>query len=260
MAPGGQLGGEPPPRFVIGPDDIRRGTLRLSGDEGHHARNVLRLRPGDALVAIDGRGAEYEAVVQVQTADGVLARVVKTTRRTREPVLTLTLAQAVLKPTYLPAVVAYATALGAAEVVLFPAARSVPREVDEQERRHLNAVAAAAAKQSLRAVIPAVKGPVAFREMVKLGNAADRALVCAAELTPEPLARLMAERPPQANRFLVAIGPEGGFDERELAELTAAGFRPLGLGPRRLRAELAAATACALVLYAGGDLGPGTAS
>ena len=60
-------GAEPPPRFIIDPDDVRDDIVRLRGAEGHHAKNVLRLGRGDPFVAIDGRGVEYEAVVEVRS-------------------------------------------------------------------------------------------------------------------------------------------------------------------------------------------------
>jgi len=259
MTPGGRRerqGGEPPPRFFVPAEDVRGDTVRLTGDEGHHARDVLRLNPGDVFIALDGRGAEHEAVVSVYTADGLVAKIRRTTRRSREPLTSLALAQAVIKPPKLAAVVAFGTALGVAEFIFFESARSLRRDVDAGELSHLNAVAAAAVKQSLRSVLPAVHPPVSLECVLTSGRRYDRALACVEDDGAPPLAKTLAGRRPAANRILVVVGPEGGWDGREREQAAAAGFAPLDLGPRRLRSELAAPAACALVLFAAGDLGP----
>jgi 16S rRNA (uracil1498-N3)-methyltransferase len=249
-------GGEPPPRFIIAPDDVRDGVVRLSGAEGHHAKNVVRLGRGDFFVAVDGRGAEYEAQVEIRTADGLLGKVLRTTRRSREPIARVTLAQALLKPGELAEVVKQGTALGVAEFAFFECARAQRSELAPREVAHLKGVAAAAVKQSLRAVLPKISGPENFARVLARAHEADVALLCNRGAGAEPLADVVSRTSPAPSRFLVAVGPEGGFDADEEERAAASAFRPLDLGPRRLRAELAGPVACALVLYAAGDLGP----
>lgn len=247
---------EPPPRFIIDADDVRDGIVRLSGAEGHHAKNVLRLGRGDAFVAIDGRGAEYEAVVEIRSGDGLLGKVVRTTRRSREPLARVTLAQALLRPAELGTVVSQATALGVSEFLFFECARVQRRELPPRELQHLRGVAAAAVKQSLRAVLPEVAGPASFGDVLARGRAADAAFICDADPSAAPLADALRNRKPPPSRFVVAVGPEGGFDAAEEESALDAGFKILDLGPRRLRADLAGAVACSLIFHASGDLGP----
>ncbi|HUU56516.1 MAG TPA: RsmE family RNA methyltransferase [bacterium] len=247
---------EPPPRFIIDPDDVRDGIVRLRGAEGHHARNVIRLGRGDPFVAIDGRGVEYEAVVEVRSGDGLLGKVMRTTRRSREPLARVVLAQALLRPAELGAVVSQGTELGVSEFALFECGRSQRREVPPRELEHLRGVAAAAVKQSLRAVLPKVAGPVSFGDVLAHGRDADVAFICKADPAAEPLAEVLGRRKPRPSRFVVAVGPEGGFDRAEEERALDAGFKILELGPRRLRADFAGAVACALIFHASGDLGP----
>lgn len=255
MLASGPGGREPPPRFIVSPTDIVDDVLYLRGEEGHHARNVLRLRRGDGLVAIDGTGGEYEATVQVHTADGLIARVTKRRRRSNEPLTRLTLAQGVTRNAKLTLVVGQAVPLGVSEVLLVSCARSAA-EVTENELRHLNAVATAATKQALRAVVPPVTGPVSWQEAIKRGGRQDLRFICLPSDRAAPLATAVASKPRRGLNVIILAGPEGGFEPREIEEAEAAGFRALDLGPRRLRSELAATAACALVLHAAGDLGP----
>ncbi|UCH77617.1 MAG: 16S rRNA (uracil(1498)-N(3))-methyltransferase [Candidatus Coatesbacteria bacterium] len=247
---------EPPPRFIVGPEDVADGIVRLRGSEGHHAKNVLHLGRGDPFVALDGRGAEYEATVEIRTPDGLIGKVLRTTRRSREPLARVALAQALVKPPALAAVVHQATALGAHEFVVFECARSLRREFPPRERRHLEAVAQAAVKQSLRSVVPRLSGPQSFAETLKYGRDFELAFQCRPEATATPLAAVVGEGRPGPSRFVVMVGPEGGFTADEEEQATGAGWRPLDLGPRRLRTELAGPVACALILHAVGDLGP----
>jgi 16S rRNA (uracil1498-N3)-methyltransferase len=249
-------GGEPPPRFIIAPDDVRDGIVRLAGAEGHHAKNVLRLGRGDPFVAIDGRGVEYEAEVEIRTGDGLLGKVLRTTRRSREPLARVALAQALLKPAELAEVVKQATALGVSEFVFFECARSQRREFTTRETKHLEGVAAAAVKQSLRAVVPKIYAPKTFADVMAHGRDFDAAFICRRGAGAAPLTGIVGRGKPGPSRFLVAVGPKGGFDADEEKRAAAASFRPLDLGPRRLRSELAGPVACTLIFYAAGDLGP----
>lgn len=249
-------GGEPPPRFIIAPDDVSDGIVRLAGAEGHHAKNVLRLGRGDPFVAVDGRGVEYEAEVEIRTADGLLGKVVRTTRRSREPLARVALAQALLKPAELAEVVKQATALGVSEFVFFECARSQRREVAAREKKHLEGVASATVKQSLRAVVPKIYAPKTFADVLARARDFDVAFMCKRDAGAASLAEVIGRGKPGPSRFLVAVGPEGGFDADEEKRAAGAAFRPLDLGPRRLRAELAGPVACALIFHASGDLGP----
>jgi 16S rRNA (uracil1498-N3)-methyltransferase len=235
---------------------LRDGIIRLSGAEGHHAKNVLRLGRGDPFVAIDGHGVEYEAEVEILTGDGLLGKVLRTTRRSREPLARVALAQALLKPPELAEVVKQATALGVTEFIFFECARSQRREFAGRELAHLEAVAAAAVKQSLRAVVPKIHAPKSFADVLTRSRDFDAAFMCRRDADAAPLTGIIGRGKPGPNRFLVAVGPEGGFDAEEEKQAATTGLRPLDLGPRRLRAELAGPVACTLIFYAAGDLGP----
>ncbi len=249
-------GAEPLPRFIVAPEDVRGDVIVVRGAEGHHARNVLRLDKGDGFVAVDGRGAEYDAVVQMRTTDGIRGRVTRATRRNREPVAQLTLGIPLLPTPKIALIVGQATALGVREFVIYESARAVKRTVTPLELKHLNAVAAAVVKQSLRSVVPPVVGPKPLTEVIRAANRFDGAFLCRLDATADPLPRLLGRRPSTANKLIVAVGPEGGFEPEEEEAAGAAGWRTLDLGPRRLRTETAAPIACALILYAAGDLGP----
>jgi 16S rRNA (uracil1498-N3)-methyltransferase len=138
--------------------------------------------------------------------------------------------------------------VGADEIVVWPAARAVVK-LDGARRaarlEHYQALAQAAARQSGRASVPAV------RAADSLSDAIDQLPAAGARVVLDPA----AERGtwPSADHVTLISGPEGGFAPGELDELAAAGFVSQGLGPRVLRAETAPVIAVALVRAATGS-------
>jgi len=211
----------------------------LTGEEGHHLQRVRRVREGEIVTGADGWGRwrVYE-VAGSQSGELVLeAR----TEFAHEPHLVPTLAVAVslTKGEKPELVVQKLTELGVDRIVLVAAARSVVRWDDAKvaaNLERLRRVAREAGQQCRRARLPEVDGPVTPAEL-----AAHPGLVVAGpDGVPGPELRF-----PRGGEWLVAVGPEGGFDP---AELEGFGDAPrLAVGGLVLRAETAAiAVAAAL--------------
>ena len=239
---------------TLRPGDVR---VALSSEESAHALRVLRLREGAEVRVFDGRGQEYRGVVDELGRAGVAVRIAEQVENRAEPSISVTLAQAVLKGDHMDAVVRDAVMLGVTALV------PVVTEHTETDLRRLakgarierwERVAVASAKQCGRAVVPSIAAPVALRDY--LDRAADDARVILAEpeagcgaAGPERLASL----PPPRSLALLA-GPEGGWSAIELAAARAAGFLPLTLGRRTLRADAAALAALPVLQFLWGDL------
>jgi 16S rRNA (uracil1498-N3)-methyltransferase len=147
-----------------------------------------------------------------------------------------------------------ATELGVHRLVPVACQRSVPQlHEDRAERRQQRwtKIAQAAAQQSRRADIPEVTGPLSFAAAL-----ADSAQVSSVlrlllfEGSAPPLHTVIHQQPQALAQLHLLIGPEGGFAPAELAAATEAGFVPVSLGPRILRAETAVVASLAVVQYA----------
>ena len=97
-----------------------------------------------------------------------------------------------------------------------------------------------AAKQARRPWVPQVEEPVATAELADRIRPVRRRRWCCTRGRPIRWPRRAC---PTARELIMVVGPEGGITEAELAELTAAGARPVRLGPEVLRASTAAAVA-----------------
>jgi 16S rRNA (uracil1498-N3)-methyltransferase len=219
-------------------------ALVVAAEDAHHLLRVLRLRPGEVVVAADGAGGwRHCRVTSVRpAADGRpttgLLEAAGPVEQAADPAETVTVGFVPVKGERPEWVVQKLTELGVDRIVLLRSARSVVKWEGDRAARaleRLGRVAREAAAQSRRARLPAVEG---IWDLGRLGAA----------LAPDPL-RLAdpgGEPLPGAARALV-IGPEGGWEE---AERAAPGTDRCTLGPTVLRAETAAVAAgtvlCAL--------------
>jgi 16S rRNA (uracil1498-N3)-methyltransferase len=214
----------------------------LEGPEGRHAATVRRLRPGERLVLVDGRGGLAGCEVLGCGRDRLRLRVQRRGIE-RVPALRVTLAQALVKGERGELAVELATEAGVDAVLPWRAARCVARwEEGPRAARALarwRETARQAAKQARRAWFPEVTEPVGTAVLAQRCAAAAGCLVLHESAT-DPLTSAPL---PEAGELLLVVGPEGGVTEAELTHLVTAGARPVRLGPAVLRASSAAAVA-----------------
>jgi 16S rRNA (uracil1498-N3)-methyltransferase len=238
------------------------GRVALGSEESRHLRDVLRLRVGDEAYVFDGRGREYASVV-VETGRGAGAAVVEVRDEVEPPrpesPLSLTLAVALLKGEKFDLVVQKATELGVAAVVPVVTRRADvrPRDASDLARRvgRWRRLALEAAKQSGRARVPAVAEPVELSRLFGPDADAGARRLMFSERGGATLAEaLRADGPVTTAATTALVGPEGGWDDSELAAARAAGWQIVTLGGRILRAETAALAVAALLQHLCGDL------
>ena len=223
-----------------------------SAAAGHVVR-VLRMARGDAVTLFNGDGSDYAATLVVADRRAAVARIHAVAAVGNESPLPLTLAQGLARGDKMDLVVQKATELGAARIVPLLSERGGVRLDDargDKRLLHWQTVAAGACEQCGRARLPRVEPPqplAAWLEALPDDGGLRLALLPGAALGVRQLAV------PAAGAVL-AVGPEGGFGERDVAALRAAGFTGLRLGPRILRTETAGLAALAALQALYGDL------
>ena len=239
------------PRFFC-PFPLHPGaTVELAAEAAHHALKVLRVGAGDAAILFDGRGGQWRATLQ-PAGKSLRASLVAFEEYDPEPPLTLTLVQALPASDKMDFVVQKAVELGVVRIQPVAARRSVIRLSGERaERRveHWRNIAIAACEQSGRNRVPSVAPILDLPQYLGIA-ARENALrfVCA----PGVAGSLRDLGKPDVPVSLL-VGPEGGFEDGELLAAHAAGFSPLGLGPRVLRTETAGLGAVAAMMALWGD-------
>ena len=241
------------PRFH-GEEAAPGARVELPEHTAHHAREVLRLRPGAPVRVFDGRGAEFEAVLDEVSRRRVSARLAGPVAPRPESPLELVLALSPLKGDRMELVLQKVTELGVTEIrpvvtIRTDAAARPALHGTRDERWHR--VVAGAAEQCGRAVVPRVAPAEVLPAL--LARPFDGLRVALLETPGHP--PLTALRPPSGSPLLLLVGPAGGFEPSEIAALEEAGFLPASLGPRILRAETAAISTIAIAEALWGDLG-----
>lgn len=237
-----------PPRFYIA-EGLRAGaSLPFPDETAHHAASVLRVRAGDPVTLFDGRGGEYSARVSSVERRRVFADVLEHLPIERESPLQVVLVQGISSGERMEFTIRKAVELGVAEVRPVLTAASVSRPKGDRaasRQAHWQRVAISACEQCGRNVVPPVAEPGAVP-----GGEFDAEAV---KLLLSPVGEKRLSEVPEAARYVLAAGPEAGFDGREEATFRKAGFQPVRLGPRVLRTETAALAALAALNGLRGD-------
>ena len=227
--------------------------IELPATAARHVQ-VLRLQPGMVITLFNGEGGEHSATILRMGRSDVAVRVDTHHATEREPLRAVHLAVGMPANDRMDWLVEKATELGVASIQPLHTAHSVLRLAGERatkKQAHWQSVAVAACEQCGGNRVPVVH-PVrelsAWLKEQAAGNSADVAR-CVLSLADGALdlstlrAGLTATQP-----LLFLSGPEGGLSTTEDAQARSAGFAPVTLGPRVLRAETAALAASVLAL------------
>ncbi len=205
---------------------------------------------GSRVLTFNGTGHEWEVEIVTASPRQVVGRVVAERSLTRESPLRVVLLQGLLKGPKMDFLIQKATEMGVAEVVLLTTRRTVAEGSGKVAR--WGRIAIEAAEQSGRLTLPRITGPHPLEGCVA-GPGPGAALVLWEGARVGTLGALVDQMPPP-DEVKIVVGPEGGLEMDEVALLKRAGFVPVSLGPRTLRAETAAVAALAILQHHWGDL------
>lgn len=220
------------------------GAFELRGAAAHHLGRVLRVRSGDAVALFDGSGREWSGEVRAIARGAVSVELAAPSEPAVEPLREISLVQALVRGERMDQVVQKATELGVSRILPLAAARcTVKLDAARTSKRlaHLRGVAVAAAEQSGRVRVPEVTEVVRLPEVAAATDGLRLVMVPTGGTTLGAVAAAAGTGP-----VTLMVGPEGGFDQAELASLREHGWTEVVLGPRVLRTETAGPAALAV--------------
>ena len=234
--------------FVVPPKAICGETVAFPPDQGRQIARVLRLRSGDEVIVLDGRGGQYRArlVVHGTRASGTL---LGPATECHEPRLRVTLLVAPPRGERWEWLLQKGTEIGVAHFVPVVARHSQPGTATVKPRHHV--IVREAAEQCRRLLVPPIAAPqplaVAACAAACTNDAATILLWEGAQDCPLPEALRPALEHGITDVRLI-IGPEGGWHPDEVALAQGLGIPLAGLGPLILRTETAGPVAAAIAL------------
>lgn len=231
------------PRFF---EMVNGDRVVMSEENAAHMIKSLRMKVGEAVTLCDGK-YDYGCIISA-VGNGVECQVISKTPNATEPAVEVTLYQCVPKGDKLESVVQKAVELGAHRIVPVLSDRCVSRPDEKSAAKkaaRYNKIALEACKQCGRGKIVGVSPMIGFSQAVEQIHSHD----CALFFYEGGGEKLNAGLTDGCKSIAVFIGPEGGFEEHEVAAAKAAGAKICSLGPRILRTETAPLAAiCAVML------------
>lgn len=231
-------------------------SVLLQAEDAKHAAQVMRMQPGEEFYAVDANGRRFLAEFESLSKTACSA-VLKEELSDNEAPVRITIYQGLPKADKMELVVQKLTELGAARLVPVKMERCVVKldEKDGKKRQdRLQKIAREAAKQCKRGGCLEVEAPQSWKQLRESMQKHDLLLVPWEDAAGYGLSSAHAEFP-EVRDIGIVIGPEGGMSANEIAAIEEIGAKQITLGPRILRTETAAISACALSMLLWGDLG-----
>ncbi len=227
--------------------------VTITGADVNHIKNVLRMRAGEEIAVSNGvDGKEYRCGILEFQEEQVLCELRFVKEDNVELPAKIYLFQGLPKADKMELIIQKAVELGVHEIIPVSTKRCVVKLDDKKAASKISrwqGIAEAAAKQSKRAIVPRVN------EVLSFGQAVQRATDMDVKLIPYELAEgmdrtreLMGTLQP-GQEVAIFIGPEGGFEESEIAKALENGIQPITLGKRILRTETAGMTVLSWLVY-----------
>lgn len=235
-------------RFFLPTDRCEGSRIFLSERDSHHAIKVLRMRFGDRLIILDGRGREL--LCQVKSTDNhqLIAQILS--EHIIDPLgYSLELVQALTRGRSMDFIIQKATELGCASILPVFSERCVV-QCDENElekrRQKWESIAIESMKQCGQAYLPSIEKPRALASVLASFREDCPSISLLASLQNDALhPRIRLEQYHYEigkipEKISLWIGPEGDFTPAEINAIKTAGALPITLGPLILRSETAA--------------------
>lgn len=238
--------------FFVAPEQIGETSICITGSDVNHIKNVLRMKEGEKLLLGDGMSRNYLCELDSIENQQVTAKILAVDEEGSELPSRLYLFQGLPKSDKMELIIQKAVELGACQIIPVATKRAVVKldgKKEEARIKRWNAISESAAKQSKRVLIPEVTGVMTLKEAFEYAKTFDLNIIPyenerGMEGTKEELSRIKP-----GMQVGIFIGPEGGFDEDEVAAAMERGIKPVTLGKRILRTETAGMAMLSILMF-----------
>lgn len=238
--------------FYTRPNNFQNDYLKIRGKERHHVTSVLRNAKGDKIHVTDGEGHLFLVEIIGIEKEEIKCKIIEEVEESREPQVNITLGVGTVAPKKFSTIINHGIQLGLNGFLpiisdFSDQNKRVKRKWDKTKDR-LRRKSIAAIKQCLRTRLPDIHPPKKIHDAL-CRNSVDKILYG----DPQGLPTLPSDITKQDDIFL-AVGPKGGFSDREKKVFYDWDAVPISLGKRRLRTETASLTLLIKILNTFGEI------
>ena len=239
-------------QFFVPAENIQGNRIYITGDDVNHIKNVLRMKVGEELAVSNGEdGKEYRCGIE-EIGEEIICSLRFIKEDGVELPSKITLFQGLPKADKMELIIQKAVELGVYEVIPVSMSRCIVKLDDKKQKSKLarwQGIAEAAAKQSKRSIIPQVGEVMTLKQALAYAAKMDMLFVPYELAEDMTKTRELFEQIKPGQHIGFFIGPEGGFDESEIALALENGAQPITLGKRILRTETAGMTVLSILMY-----------
>ncbi len=238
--------------FFVTKEQTAGDKIIVIGDDVNHMKNVLRMKIGEQVSVSDGSDREYLCHIEKICDDSIELKIEDIFGITSELPCEIVLFQGLPKGDKMELIIQKAVELGAAKIVPVVTNRTIVKWDGKKAKKKIeryNTIAKTAAKQAKRSVIPTVSDVVNFEQACKMASELDANLI-PYENAQGIVASIKAFADIKGKKSVgIFIGPEGGFEEREVKQAMEIGAVSITLGKRILRTETAGMSVLSLLMF-----------
>jgi 16S rRNA (uracil1498-N3)-methyltransferase len=236
-------------RFFIEKGNINSEILYITGNEAHHIKDVIRLKPDDKFIGFDVEGFQYTCRISRITKDKIEA-IIEKKQKAAVKIPDVALACAIPKLSRMDYIVQKAAELRVKTIIPMINARTEVKLTKQKAISKINRwgkIARESSKQCGRDEVLKIDNVKNFSEVIKDSQGYKIKLIPCLSDKAKPIRDILSNTAPDS--ALILIGPEGDFGYDEINLAIGAGFTPVSLGPLVLRVDTAAIFTVSAVMY-----------
>lgn len=237
-------------RYFCSDNDIDNNMVKVTGGDARHLKTILRAVIGDEVAVVTDTNEFIAEIIDINK-ETIICEITEEIKRNNEASINITLCQGIPKQTKMETIIQQNVELGVKSFIPLITERTVVKLNDkDREQKKLERwrkIAKESAKQSKRNIVPEVEDILTVKELVERLKKEDAEVIVPYELEDMKILKNVLSEP--KHDYYIVIGPEGGFDMKEVEMLKEIGAHIVTLGKRILRTETAGLVTATVVMY-----------
>lgn len=246
-------------KFFVKDNQINKNVISIIGTDVNHITNVLRLKIDDEIqVCNEDKGLNYNTKITEINNEFVKCNILEIKESNSEASVHINILQGLPKAEKMELIIQKCTELGVKEITPVEMERCIVKldwKSKSKKQERWQKIAEVAAKQSGRDKIPHINSVINIKNVCNILENYDIVLVPYENEKNITLKEVLAKLPRKDLKIAIIIGPEGGFEEKEIRMLEESNCKIVTLGNRILRTETVAIAMTSVILYELADFG-----